>query len=65
MPSPVLLVIDLQRYDPAGNVLADSRTMETVPEPGTSFWLAPLAPHCVHNVGANVPHIIAVELKPS
>ena len=56
---------DFVRYDPAGNVLADSRTMATKPAPGTSIWLAPLAPHCVHNVGSNVLHIIAVELKSS
>lgn len=55
---------DFVRYDPAGNVLLDSRTLPAKPAPGAALWAAPIPPHSVRNVGATDLHIIAVEMKP-
>lgn len=54
---------DFVRYDPQGNVLLDSRTLAARPAIGSALWGGPIGPHYVHNVGAAVLHIIAVELK--
>jgi len=59
---PAVLYI---RYDPAGNVLVDSKTMTEKPAVGTSLWSAPLIPHYVHNIGELELRVIAVELKAS
>jgi len=61
----VLSWSDFVRYDPAGNVLVDSRTMLAKPEIGSAIWSAPLAPHYVQNVGQTDLHIIAIEVKSS
>ena len=53
------------RYDPEGNVLLDSRSMASSPDAGTSLWSAPLVPHYVHNIGEQLLHVIALELKDS
>jgi quercetin dioxygenase-like cupin family protein len=55
---------DFVRYDPEGNVLLDSRTLASRPEPGSALWTAPAVPHYVRNVGTTDLHIIAVEVKP-
>jgi len=54
---------DFIRYDPEGNILVDSRSMGLAPAVGTSLWSGPLLPHYVHNVGDQMLHVIAVELK--
>ena len=54
---------DFVRYDPEGNVLVDSRNMASSPGAGTALWSAPLVPHYVHNIGRQLLHVIAVELK--
>ena len=59
----VLSWSDFVRYDPAGNVLLDSRNMATKPAPGSALWGGPIGPHFVENVGNNVLHILAVEIK--
>jgi quercetin dioxygenase-like cupin family protein len=51
------------RYDVAGNVLVDSRTLPSRPAPATALWSAPLVPHWVHNVGDGELRVLAVELK--
>ena len=51
------------RFDPAGNVLLDSRALGLQFSPGDALWSAPLPPHSVQNVGDRALHIIAVELK--
>ena len=59
----VLSWSDFVRYDPNGNVLADSRSMAAKPEIGSAIWSGPLPPHYVQNVGQASLHIIAVEVK--
>jgi len=54
---------DFIRYDANGNVVVDSRTLPTVPAPGTSMWSEPLAPHALENVGKTELHVISVEIK--
>ncbi len=59
----VLSWSDFVRYDPAGNVLLDSRTLPTQPVAGTALWGGPIGPHYVENVGTTDLHILAVEIK--
>lgn len=59
----VLSWSDFVRYDAAGNVIHDSRTMGSTPERGATLWSQPLGPHFVKNVGDADLHVIAVELK--
>ncbi|HAO46246.1 MAG TPA: hypothetical protein PLZ45_04180 [Ferruginibacter sp.] len=54
---------DFIRYDPDGQVLADSKTMADSPEPGTALWSGPLLPHALKNTGENELHVISVEIK--
>ena len=54
---------DFIRYDPAGKVLLDSRTMASRPQPGTALWSGAVGPHYIHNVGTSDLVVIAVELK--
>ena len=60
----VLSWSDFVRFDADGNVLMDSRTMATKPEPGTTIWSPPLPPHFARNVGTGVLRVIATELRP-
>ena len=59
----VLSWSDFIRYDPAGNVLLDSRTLPTTPAVGSALWGGPIGPHFVENIGTTLLHILAVELK--
>ena len=59
----VLTWSDFVRYDHAGNVLLDSRTMARRPEPGEALWAPAIGPHCVENVGMTELRILAVEVK--
>jgi hypothetical protein len=58
----VLSWSDFVRYDAAGNVLLDSRTLAR-PANGSALWGGPIGPHYVQNVGDAVLHIVAVEVK--
>ena len=66
-PWPSVLYVlswsDFVRYDPAGNVLLDSRTQATTPAVGSAIWAGPLPPHRASNVGAGDLHILAIEFK--
>jgi quercetin dioxygenase-like cupin family protein len=59
----VLSWSDFVRYDAAGNVLLDSRTMARQPEPGEAIWAPAIGPHYVQNVGTTDLRILAVEVK--
>ena len=59
----VLSWSDFIRYDADDNAIVDSRALGMNPAIGTTLWSAPLAPHYVRNVGTDVLHVIAVELK--
>ena len=54
---------DFMRYDADGNVLLDSRSLETTPLPGSAVWSKPLAAHVLKNIGENELHVICVEIK--
>jgi quercetin dioxygenase-like cupin family protein len=60
----VLSYSDFIRYDPAGNVLLDSRTLGRRPQRGEAIWSGPIEPHSLENVGTTDLHVIAVEIKP-
>jgi quercetin dioxygenase-like cupin family protein len=60
----VLCWSDFIRRDADGNVLVDSRTMSEKPPVGGAFWMGPIGPHWVENVGDADLHIVAVEVKP-
>jgi len=51
------------RHAPDGTVLVDSRALAQPPAQGATLWSGPLAPHYARNVGDQVLHVIAVELK--
>jgi hypothetical protein len=59
----VLSWSDFVRYDPEGNLLLDSRTLERPPAVGSALWGPPIGPHYVVNVGSTDLHILAVEIK--
>jgi hypothetical protein len=61
----VLSWSDFVRYNSAGAVLLDSRSMSSKPERGTTLWSEPLGPHSAHNVGNHELRVIAIELKDS
>jgi len=54
---------DFIRYDEAGNVLLDSRSLGKTISPHTALWSEPLGPHSLKNVGDRELHIISVEVK--
>jgi mannose-6-phosphate isomerase-like protein (cupin superfamily) len=58
----VLSWSDFVRRAEDGTVLADSRG-RSPPELGSGFWIEPLPPHSVENVGSTDLRIIAVEVK--
>jgi hypothetical protein len=58
----VLSWSDFLRRDENGAVIADSRDRPP-PTPGCGFWIEPLPPHSVENIGSSELHIIAVEVK--
>jgi len=51
------------RYDDQGNILVDSRKIETLQNPAEYLWSAALPPHALENVGDGELRVIAVELK--
>jgi hypothetical protein len=54
---------DFVRFDEKNNVVVDSRTLQTSPEPNTALWTEPLTPHKLENVGEKAIHVISVEIK--
>lgn len=51
------------RRDEKGNVVLDSRRVESLATPPEVLWSAPLPPHTLENVGENEIRVISVELK--
>lgn len=56
---------DFIRYDPAGNIIADSRNISQKPLPSSALWSDALPPHALKNIGEKDIHIISVEIKSS
>ena len=54
---------DFIRYDAAGNVLVDSRTLAVAALPGAALWTEPLLPHTLKNIGDKDLQVISVEIK--
>lgn len=54
---------DFIRYDHAGRVLVDSRTLPSRPERGAVLWSSPLEPHTLQNVGDADLRVLAIEIK--
>ncbi len=59
----VMSFSDFVRYDADGNILLDSRTLDSKPKPGEAMWSPPLGPHTLENVGTGELRVITVELK--
>jgi hypothetical protein len=59
----VLATAHFVRRDDAGIVLTDTRATDTLPELGTTVWLAPMPPHSVENVDTSEIRVLTVELK--
>ena len=55
---------NMVRRDEHGNVLFDSRTLDTPLQPGEAAWTPILGPHSLENVGDSAIHVITVEVKP-
>lgn len=51
------------RRDDEGRVLSDTRATDTLPEPGTTVWLAAMPPHTVENTDSSEIRLLNVELK--
>ena len=54
---------DFVRKDADGNVIFDSRAVESKPQPGSVIWSGSLAPHSVTNLGQTDIRVISMELK--
>lgn len=54
---------DVLRRDEHDNITFDSKAAGVSFVSGESFWMDPLPPHTLENVGATSVHIITVELK--
>jgi hypothetical protein len=54
---------DFIRYNPEGNILFDSRTIDKPPIPTTAIWSNPLPPHQLENIGTGNLHVLTVEIK--
>ena len=54
---------DFVRYDDKGNVLVDSRTIESMNNPHPALWSDALPPHALKNTGKNEIRVISVEVK--
>ena len=54
---------DFLRYDEAGNVTFDSRTVSSETAAGSVLWLPPAEPHAVKNIGDREIRAITVEIK--
>ncbi len=59
----IIGISDFVRKDADGNIIYDSRTAESKPQPGTAVWSGPLTPHSVTNLGQTDIRVISVELK--
>ena len=54
---------DFVRRDENGNIILDSRKVESLATPPAVLWSDPLPPHTLENVGDNEIRVISVELK--
>ncbi|MGB3715767.1 MAG: hypothetical protein WA996_15180 [Candidatus Promineifilaceae bacterium] len=54
---------DFVRRDEKGNIVLDSRKIESLATPPAVLWSDPLPPHTLENVGENEIRVISVELK--
>ena len=54
---------DFVRRDEHGNVMLDTRTLDSDPQVNAPMWSAPFPPHSVENVGSVELRALAVELK--
>lgn len=54
---------DFVRRDEKGDILADSRKIESLSTPPPVLWLEPLPPHTLENVGTTDIRGISVEIK--
>lgn len=59
----ILSFSDFVRYDREGNVLLDSRTIQSKAALPPAMWSEPLPPHALQNVGSKELRIITVEVK--
>ena len=59
----VLSWSDFIRRDDKGNIMVDSRRVESLANPPRVLWSAPLPPHTLENVGDSEILLISVELK--
>ncbi len=44
-------------------MLTDTQAADTLPETGTTLWIAPMSPHAVENVDSSEIRLLTVELK--
>jgi hypothetical protein len=51
------------RRNAEGEVVLDSRTVESLRQSPQALWSQALGPHTLENVGANELHVISVEVK--
>lgn len=59
----VLSWSDFVRRDQDGNIMADTRKIESLAAPPQVLWLDPLPPHTLENVGTAEIRGISVEIK--
>jgi len=59
----VLSWSDFVRRDQNGNIMVDSRKIESLATPPQVLWLDSLPPHTLENVGTAEIHGISVEIK--
>ena len=52
---------DFTRFDPDGNILLESRNLESPPP--SAFWTEPIPPHTLRNIGEKEIRNICVEIK--
>lgn len=51
------------RYGESGNVIVDSRSLQSLPQAHSALWSQPLLPHRLENVGDTDLHVISTEIK--
>jgi len=54
---------DFVRRDPEGNIVVDTRVVDSKAAAQTAVWSEPLPPHSLENVGPTEIRLVSVELK--
>lgn len=54
---------DFVRRDGEGNIMVDSRTVESSAAPGSYLWSGALPPHTLENVGRQEIRLVSIEVK--